>query len=72
MVQLVRLGADLRLWYKAPRAVHIGVLRGTTADLDGNISFEKEALYLDQLNKVMVKFLCYGQMVLNPFSLRIS
>lgn len=53
MVELVRVGGDLRLWYKAPKAVHIALLRGTTADLDGNVSFEKEALYLDQLNKAI-------------------
>ncbi|GMH45203.1 hypothetical protein BSKO_13160 [Bryopsis sp. KO-2023] len=53
MVELVRVGGELRLWYKAPKAVHVALLRGTTADLDGNISFEKEALYLDQLNKAI-------------------
>ena len=41
-----------RLWYKAPPKVHAALLRGTTADLDGNVSFEKEALNLDSLNMV--------------------
>lgn len=52
MVELVRVGGQLRLWYKAPKGIQVAVLRGTTADPDGNISFEKESLYLDQLNKV--------------------
>lgn len=63
MVQLVRVGSELRLWYKAPSAVHVAVLRGTTADLDGNVSFEKEALYLDQLNKVIERHMRYKHVI---------
>jgi len=51
-VHLVQLGKKQLLWYEAPPKVHAALLRGTTADLDGNISFEKEALYLDSLNMV--------------------
>lgn len=46
------MGKKKLLWYEAPPKVHAALLRGTTADLDGNISFEKEALYLDSLNMV--------------------
>ena len=46
------MGKKQLLWYEAPAKVHAALLRGTTADLDGNISFEKEALYLDSLNMV--------------------
>jgi len=38
---------------QAPKAIGAALLRGTTADLDGNVSFEREALYLDQLNQAM-------------------
>ena len=31
----------------------MALLRGTTADLDGNVSFEREALLCDQLNQAM-------------------
>lgn len=53
IVHLVQMGKRQLLWYEAPPKVHAALLRGTTADLDGNISFEKEALYLDSLNMAM-------------------
>ena len=52
IVHLVQMGKKQLLWYEAPPKLHAALLRGTTADLDGNISFEKEALYLDSLNMV--------------------
>lgn len=51
------MGKKQLLWYEAPPKVHAALLRGTTADLDGNISFEKEALYLDSLNMVRCRIL---------------
>ncbi|KAL3142433.1 hypothetical protein ABBQ38_002764 [Trebouxia sp. C0009 RCD-2024] len=53
IVHLVQVGQKQLLWYEAPPKMHAALLRGTTADLDGNISFEKEALYLDSLNMAM-------------------
>ena len=52
VVHVVNMDGKERLWFKAPPKVHAALLRGTTADLDGNVSFEKEALYLDSLNMV--------------------
>ena len=42
------------LWYKAPAKIHVALLRGTTADVDGNISLEKEAMLGDVLNQVQL------------------
>lgn len=46
------MGGRELLWYQAPPAIHAALLRGTTADEDGNISFEDEAFYADSLNQV--------------------
>ena len=51
IVQRVTVGGTPLLWYKAP-AIQVAVLRGTTADTDGNISFEREAMFCDNLNQV--------------------
>ena len=56
---MVQMGGKQLLWYKSPPKVHAALLRGTTADLDGNVSFEKEALYLDSLNMVRTLALSY-------------
>ena len=36
------------LFYRT-HPIHVAILRGTTADIDGNISMEKEALFLESL-----------------------
>ena len=48
-----RLNGEEHLWYKAPKKIHVALLRGTTADLDGNVTCEKEALLGDTLNQVL-------------------
>lgn len=53
-VELVTIGGEEYLWYKAPKKIDVALLRGTTADLDGNVSFEKESLLTDALNQVCV------------------
>lgn len=44
LVQLVNLDGEDYLYYKAPK-VDIALIRGTTADEVGNITFEEEAAY---------------------------
>ena len=49
--QVVNMGGQELLYYEAPRAIHAALLRGSTADEDGNISFEDEPCYIDSLNQ---------------------
>ncbi len=46
LVELMRIGDEDYLFYKA-FPVNVGIIRGTTADLDGNVTMEKEALTLE-------------------------
>ena len=50
VVEVVCLGGKEYLWYKAPR-IDVAILRGSTADTDGNVSFERECFYADALNQ---------------------
>src|SRR5215813_7929651 len=48
MVSLIDIGGEEFLFYRA-FPINVGIIRGTTADPDGNVTMEKEALTLEVL-----------------------
>ena len=52
LAELMEINGEEFLFYKAPK-VDVAIIRATTADKNGNISFEHEAFYLDPYNTAM-------------------
>lgn len=50
-VQLASVAGRELLFYPAPQRPLVALLRGTTADAAGNISFEREPLPMNQLDQ---------------------
>ncbi|MGL6166688.1 MAG: acyl CoA:acetate/3-ketoacid CoA transferase [Fusobacteriaceae bacterium] len=52
LAELMVIDGEEYLFYKSPKP-NISIIRGTTADKNGNITFEKEAFYIDPFTTAM-------------------
>ena len=59
LVEVTELGGEEWLWYK-PFRIDVAFVRGTTADQNGNVSMEREALTLDNLAIATAAHNCGG------------
>ena len=50
IIKLVNVDGKQALWYKVPQ-ISVALLRATTADTVGNVSFEREVFQADALNQ---------------------
>ncbi len=62
LVQLVTLGGEEFLWYK-PLHIDVAIMRGTTADDDGNVSCEDEGVALELLSLAQAARKCGGKVI---------
>ena len=52
LVEVITISGEEMLFYKTHK-VDVAIIRGTSADADGNISMEREALRIDNLSQAM-------------------
>ena len=62
LVELVQFRGEEYLFYK-PYHIDVCFLRGTTADEDGNISMEQEAVFLEMLSEAQATKRCGGLVI---------
>ena len=62
LVEVMSIGDEEYLFYKA-RPVNVAFIRGTTADPDGNVTMEKEALLLETLALAMATRNSHGYVI---------
>jgi len=62
LVELVAFRGEDYLFYK-PYTIDVCFLRGTTADEDGNISMEQEAVFLEMLSEAQATKRCGGLVI---------
>lgn len=62
IVKVVEIDGEEYLSYKTPK-IDVAIVRGTTADAFGNISFEEEALPIDMRVLAMAAHACGGKVI---------
>jgi propionate CoA-transferase len=62
LVKIVELGGEEWMWLKS-FPINIALIRGTTADTLGNITYEKEILTLDTLAMALAVHNCGGKVI---------
>lgn len=62
IVELIDIGGEEWLHYKTPK-INVGIVRGTTADENGNITFEHEATMLEAVSLAQAAHNCGGKVI---------
>ncbi len=62
IIEVIQIGGEEWLHYKAQK-IDIGIIRGTTADENGNITFEQEATMLEAVSIAQAARNCGGKVI---------